>query len=404
MSDLSFSETIAVAPEAVYQAFTNEAAVTQWLCNTAHLNVRLGGAVYFCWNQPDYYAAGEFVELEPNERLAFTWRGRGEPAQTTVTVQLTPQNGHTEVSLTHGELGSEPEWHETRQQVSRGWEYSLTNLKQVLEEGRDKRVYDLPFLGIFPGGVLSSEEAAERGLPVEGGVHISGTVPETGAAEVGLREGDILTRLGEIPVRDFSSLREAVLPHKAGAVVKIEYYRDGERQTAEMTLSSRPVPDVPETPTALAEALRQTYAQLDQELHEIVDGISEEVAAHRPYEDEWSAKEILAHVLTTERTLQVFIANVVDGHTLRDWPNNPQPWISGVAEVHTLSELVTAIEQTEAETVHMVADLPPRIVERKASYFGIGTNVLQGFPGHTQSHYGAMQRIVTAAQEAVGTS
>lgn len=63
------------------------------------------------------------------------------------------------------------------------------------------------------------------------------SVEKGGAAdEAGLRAGDIITELGEVPVTTITSLSEALATHKAGQEVPVTYTRGGTRRTAKVTL------------------------------------------------------------------------------------------------------------------------------------------------------------------------
>ena len=80
-----------------------------------------------------------------------------------------------------------------------------------------------------------------------------------------------------------------------------------------MTLSRRPAPDVPGTPSSLAEATRAIYDELDAELDAIFAGVSELEAARPPAPGHWSAKELIAHLVATERVNLVDIPLQISG-------------------------------------------------------------------------------------------
>ncbi len=403
-NSLTFSQTVDAPMDAVFTAFTNQTAITQWLCHNANISPRKGGALFLLWTQPAYYyAVGEFTAFEPGQQLAFTWFGRGEPAPTAVTVELAETAGGTAVTLTHTGVGADPAWAETRQQIEQGWETSLANLKAVLETGLDQRIYARPFLGILVPGLITADQAQDQGLPIEGGIQIGGTVAGTGAEAAGLVNEDILVKLGGVAVKDFNSLQAATAPHRAGDTVPLEFYRQGEKHSVAMTLSHRPRPAVPATPATFAAALREQYDGLDAELAEILAGVDDTLAAFKP-NGLWSAKELLAHLITSERAQQMAVASSIDGNSLSGWPNNTPAWVASVAESYTLDELVDLWHAAEAETVKLVEHLPADTVANKAVYLGIGQSLLMGFPNHTRNHYGELRRILTAAREAQGVT
>jgi C-terminal processing protease CtpA/Prc len=77
--------------------------------------------------------------------------------------------------------------------------------------------------------------AARRGWD---GVPLSHVVPESAAARAGLREGDVLVRLGDAAVDTFDALRAVLGRARPGEHVRIVYLRDGVARTATTTLDA----------------------------------------------------------------------------------------------------------------------------------------------------------------------
>lgn len=62
----------------------------------------------------------------------------------------------------------------------------------------------------------------------------------SGAHEAGLREGDKVKTVDGSAISDFSDLTIAIYGRKAGEKVRVEYERNGEKKSAEVTLKKRP--------------------------------------------------------------------------------------------------------------------------------------------------------------------
>lgn len=93
------------------------------------------------------------------------------------------------------------------------------------------------YLGITGGTV--SETVAEYYNLVPGA--LVSTVTEGGAADrAGLAYGDIITRLGEYTVDNWDGLNTAVRKYHAGETVTVEFYRNGQKQSVEVTFDERP--------------------------------------------------------------------------------------------------------------------------------------------------------------------
>ncbi len=210
-AELTFEQAIEAAPKAVYYALTNGAAMREWLCTSSQVDTREGGRIYLWWQQ-GYHATGEFLKLVPDEQIVYSWQGRNETAVSTVTITLHPTPKGTQITLVHSNLPTADTAAELHNELRKGWETGLENLKSVLETGLDKRIYDQPFLGILISGQVSAEQAAKLGIDAPGGIRISGTMPETGAAEAGLQNEDIIIDMGGSVTKDFPSLQDAIRP------------------------------------------------------------------------------------------------------------------------------------------------------------------------------------------------
>ncbi|MCB8967517.1 MAG: SRPBCC domain-containing protein [Ardenticatenaceae bacterium] len=397
---LTFTQAIQASCEAVYYALTNAAALTEWFCDDARINLQENGRLHVWWRN-HYYVTGEFTRLVPNEALAFTWFGRGEPGVTQVAIELAGENGRTQVQVTHTGFGQGEAWDAALPGYKKGWESGLANLKSVLETGLDKRVYDVPFIGILPTAQLTAEQMAELGSDAVGGIRIGGAVGGTGAAAAGLQEEDVLVSLAGTPIPTFQDIGKAVSAHKAGDEIAVVLVRDGVTQTAHMKLSQRPAPNVPDTAVAYAETVRELYDQLRTELDDLLADVTEEEAAHVLDEDGWNVKEVLAHLVQSERNLQLSLALQISDQPAAGFPNNPPAWTKAVTAVYpTLGDMVALWQRTLAETVALVAHFPNTLIQRKATYLNTGTTLLLGFPSHTRTHFRQIREAIQAARQA----
>ena len=87
-----------------------------------------------------------------------------------------------------------------------------------------------PYLGV---------QVDETKIDAGGGAHV-GAVPKDGAAAtIGLRKGDIITGINDIPVNSWTELQGTIASYNAGDKVKIAYKRDGKDYTATVTLSAK---------------------------------------------------------------------------------------------------------------------------------------------------------------------
>ncbi|MCA9962263.1 MAG: SRPBCC domain-containing protein, partial [Anaerolineales bacterium] len=59
---LTFTQAIQASCEAVYYALTNAAALTEWFCDDARINLQENGRLHVWWRN-HYYVTGEFTRL-----------------------------------------------------------------------------------------------------------------------------------------------------------------------------------------------------------------------------------------------------------------------------------------------------------------------------------------------------
>ncbi|HEX6385558.1 MAG TPA: SRPBCC domain-containing protein [Anaerolineae bacterium] len=396
---LEFEQTVKASPAQLYRAFTNATALREWLADVATTSPKVGGRCYLAWND-GYYSSGEFTRLAENEAIDFTWHGRGEPDPSTVKVTLTPVTEGTRVNVEHGPFGTGAEWSETAEALEKGWRYALENLASVMATGEDLRFTRRPMLGIVLSD-FNADTATRLGVPVTQGIRLDSVVAGMGAEAAGLQQDDVIVAMAGHDVVDWSSLTNALQAHQAGDTVEVVFYRGPEKRSVPMTLSGRPLPEIPATATALAEAVQERYAQVESDLEQFFAEVSVAEARHKPAPDEWSAKEVLAHLIHSERGWHNGMADMIGGHEpwYDDWSGNIQARVAAtVAAYPTVKELLDELKRHHAETVAMVANLPRDFLDRKATYWRLAYNLLDE-PYHHETHMEQMRAAVAGARQ-----
>jgi uncharacterized protein YndB with AHSA1/START domain len=141
MSDLHLERTFAAGPPAVFDAWTNPdvlrrwcAAAPEWRDSLAEVDLRPGGRYRLSMHDADrgarYTVTGEYREVEPPERLVYTWTWEGDPeemagsAGTLVTVRFVAEGDGTRVVLDHAGFATDV----VRDRHDHGWSACLDNL------------------------------------------------------------------------------------------------------------------------------------------------------------------------------------------------------------------------------------------------------------------------------------
>lgn len=128
--------------QAVFDAWTSAEVLRRrwpagadWETPVAEVDVRVGGSLRLVMRSPDgkeFGGSGEYTEIAPPERLAFTWTWdghEGHEGTQLVEVEFSERDdGTTTVVLTNRGLPDE----ESKRSHEEGWEASFDNLDRVL--------------------------------------------------------------------------------------------------------------------------------------------------------------------------------------------------------------------------------------------------------------------------------
>jgi membrane-associated protease RseP (regulator of RpoE activity) len=257
-----------------------------------------------------------------------------------------------------------------------------------METGEDLRFTRRPMLGIMIESEVDAVRAGQLGVPVPYGAEIGGVVPGMKAEASGLRAGDVLVNVDGADVTGFGALATALQPHRAGDRVSIVFYRQGTEHTAELELSERPLPHIPSTSAELAQFMRETNAKLNAELRASLAGIPEEDAGRKPSEDEWSAKEVVAHLLNEEGDNHSWIIELVTGAE-RDFDapfGNSHLRTAVTAWSYPEAEqMLDALEHLQEQSIALVSQLPAEFEARRSSFWRLAYNFATR-PDHNEEH------------------
>jgi len=94
------------------------------------------------------------------------------------------------------------------------------------------------WLGVTIGSV-NSQYAKEHDLNLREGAYISGFAEKSSAKESGLKEGDVIVKIDETPIRSSTALIEYIGRHRPGDQVNMLVNRNGNELTIPVVLKSR---------------------------------------------------------------------------------------------------------------------------------------------------------------------
>lgn len=116
-----------------------------------------------------------------------------------------------------------------------GFAIPINLAKKVMDDFQKFGSVQRGFLGVTIGEV-NAEYAEKKGLKSTRGVYIA-TVLDGGAADqAGLKEGDVIVKIGDVEVNASSELQEQIGRHRPGDKVPVTYLRNGVEKTINVTL------------------------------------------------------------------------------------------------------------------------------------------------------------------------
>jgi hypothetical protein len=168
-------------------------------------------------------------------------------------------------------------------------------------------------------------------------------------------------------------------------------------------LSGRPIPELPATPAALAEAVRERYRQIEEELDSFFAGVDDAAALYKRGPDSWSAAEVLAHLVLGERQEYQWIANLISGHEpwQDDWGGNDNVQVAATVSAYpTVADLLGELKSHFQEKVAYLDNLPADVSERKGSFWRLAYNLVES-PFHFHTHLEQMREAIAQAPQPV---
>jgi serine protease Do len=118
-----------------------------------------------------------------------------------------------------------------------GFAIPISRAKPVIDDLRLGR--KAAFLGVTTVTVTPAA-AKERGLSVDSGAYVSGVTSGTPAADAGIHDGDIITKIGDTDVVTSADVQTAVRTHHPGDTVKVTVIRGGQTVELNAKLAARP--------------------------------------------------------------------------------------------------------------------------------------------------------------------
>jgi uncharacterized protein YndB with AHSA1/START domain len=136
---LRMERTFNAPAQDVFDAWTSEEVIRRWWhaghdweTTEAQVDLRVGGTVRVVMRNPhedvEYGGGGQYTEIDPPRRLAFTWIWDGNDTRQLIELDFEETDGVTTVRFTHSDLWDE----EAVRSHEQGWGKAFNNLERAL--------------------------------------------------------------------------------------------------------------------------------------------------------------------------------------------------------------------------------------------------------------------------------
>jgi len=336
-----------------------------------------------------------FREVIPEKRIVFTFLTPENLEAGEVTVSLEETQGETAVTINHAGLAQAE-----ADQLKDLWQESLDNMKELMEQARDPRLWNRPFLGVTVGEWVTPEYAAKNNLATEYGMYINSVFEGRGAANAGITSGDTIVSLAGITINVYPALLKVYADNHAGDTVDVEYYHGQELRKSLLTLSAFPVPEVPATAHDIADRLEEYIQKFNQKLEQMLEEQNEAQLEYRHAAGEWSVKEVLAHLIASEEDSIHWLGSYLAGREMHPYTSGTPARLKSLLVLYpTTDKLLQKLRQSQNELVSLINHIPAEVVSRKASMVRLSFSYSLEVNMHYKEHLSQIADILEKAAD-----
>ena len=125
-----------------------------------------------------------------------------------------------------------------------GFAIAIDSAKDTIQQAIDDPLAPTGYLGVSTESV-SADMAYQLGLKVDQGAYVIGTQDGSGAADAGIESGDVIVSVDGSDVTSAEDLGTILADLKPGTTVTVVVNRDGQEQSFDVVLGTRPMPTMP---------------------------------------------------------------------------------------------------------------------------------------------------------------
>jgi len=129
---------IAVSPQKVFRAWTDDKEIVKWFTIKAEIEPKKNGNIYFEWLAGDKFSS-KVIAVRKNQLFVFPFGNNGEEVE--IKIRKWGKGSICELRQYNMKTTPKARW-EMHRGCLTGWTFFLTNLKVWLESGLDLRSHD----------------------------------------------------------------------------------------------------------------------------------------------------------------------------------------------------------------------------------------------------------------------
>lgn len=348
------SVTINAPLDHVWSMLSNRDDLCDWLCQDAHVRFTAEGDGFatFIWFNEEHHVYGVYNAIEEYTLIDMSWQD-GSDYLTRVLFKLEATDDGIQLTLKHKGFTDDA----YQQQYDAFWQHHLKELKSILETGARPSITDRVLVGVIIDFTYEGD-----------GTRIIRAADGYSAAKAGLTAGDIILTVEGKPVSTGQTITDIVGDKSVGDTVTITYLRDDEEKTTDVELMGHFVPPIPATFDEMASQHREEYERVNTALVDALAGVTPELAAQKPADDQWSIRETVAHMVLEQRHTLEWLSTYANGPRRINPYAREQARIDALVATYTSAEsLFQLLKQTQKETIAMI-DVFDKALEARKGY------------------------------------
>jgi rubrerythrin len=149
------------------------------------------------------------------------------------------------------------------------------------------------------------------------------------------------------------------------------------------------------TPQEIIEILES----IPDQISDAISGVDDEVLSKKPSEEEWCIKEIVGHIIETDKLFVLRVETVLKAQGVPEIPRTTPPWKLHEGKGYeslSADELISRLKETRASSLKLVNDLKNKEWMRQGTLMGTANSILDlgsWLTNHDRGHLAQIKKL-----------